>query len=88
MSNRMVNIILLVFATAIFAGVYFALSNIGDNTKEVLTNRANGKVTQTYTRFIACVTSQAPTVRTHEYTQDCYNKAEAATGTKVEHYGN
>lgn len=42
---------------------------------------------QTYVRALACMASVSPTRRTPDYVKDCYDKAEAATGQKVERFG-
>lgn len=58
-----------------------------DNRNQLLINRNNGLVNQTYTRTTTCITSVSPTLRTSEYVKSCYNLAEQSTGTKVQHYG-
>lgn len=57
------------------------------NQQATLTNREVGKVNQTYNRVVACLASVSPTRRTPEYTKQCYDLAEKASGVRVERYG-
>jgi hypothetical protein len=52
-----------------------------------LGNRAVGKVNQAYGRATNCFAATSPPKRTPEYVKQCYNKAEAATDTRIDRYG-
>lgn len=52
-----------------------------------LGNRNIGKVNQTYNRATNCFAATSPAKRTPEHVKECYDKAELATGTKVDRYG-
>ena len=50
-------------------------------------NHTTGKTNQTYLRATNCFAATSPTKRTPDYVVECYDKAEEATGIKVERYG-
>lgn len=57
------------------------------NRQETLENREVGKVNQTYTRATNCFAAHNPNERNDQLREACYEKAEKATGVKVDRYG-
>lgn len=51
-------------------------------------NRQQGLVGQTYNRATNCFLAVPVSQRTVEYIHSCYDRAEKATGKKVERFGN
>lgn len=77
-------ILMFIVAMGFFTIVFAQYSNI----QETKINRQNGLVSQTYNRATNCFQAVPVEVRTDEYISSCYDKAEEATGTKIERYGN
>lgn len=57
-----------------------------NNRQELLTNRHNGLVNQTYVRTTNCFLAVPADQRTAQWINSCYNRAEKSTGMKVERY--
>lgn len=83
-----VPIVLFITAISMVLGAFAITIGLLINTrKETLINRQNGLVNQTYVRATNCFASTTPTKRTPNHVKDCYDKAEQATGQKVDRYG-
>lgn len=79
---------LFIFSVAMILGAFTIVMYLQISIRsEVLQNRQNGLVSQTYNRATNCFAATSPTKRTPEYVKECYAKAEAATGATVERYG-
>lgn len=79
---------LFISAVSMVLGAFFISIVLLINLKhETLVNRQNGLVNQTYLRASNCFTAVPASDRTAEWVNICYDKAEKATGTKVERYG-
>lgn len=84
-SSRLVNLI--PYAIIGVGFMVVALMNI-NGTRQTERNRQQGLVGQTYTRATNCFQAVPAAQRTQEYIHSCYDRAEEATGKKVERYGN
>lgn len=79
---------LFIFAiTMVLAALTLVLFMQINNRNDILINRQNGLVNQAYNRATNCFAATSPTKRTPEYVKECYTKAEAAAGVKIDRYG-
>lgn len=85
---RSVPTTLFISAVAMVLGAFaIVIMLLISNRHETLTNRANGLTNQAYARATNCFAATTPTKRTPEYVKECYDKAEAAAGVKIDRYG-
>lgn len=70
-----------------FIGALMVYTGFVANTQQTERNRQQGLVGQTYNRATNCFLAVPADQRTDEYIDECYNLAEQATGTKVQHFG-
>lgn len=74
-------------APVILVGGFIVTVFVILNYFTVNNNRKTSKTYQTYTRSTNCFLAVPAEMRTLAYINKCYDKAEAATGVKVERYG-
>lgn len=68
-------------------GLFLIWYGYNASVQETRVNRTNGLTSQTYNRATGCFVAVPYAQRTDEYIHSCYDKAEKATGVKIERYG-
>lgn len=74
-------------APVVLVGGFIVTAFVIINYFTINSNRKTSKTYQTYTRSTNCFLAIPAEKRTRAYIDMCYDKAEAATGVKVERYG-
>lgn len=82
MNQRTEKVVLFTLYLTIAFQVALMMINIGNSNR----NHVKTLINQTYLRASNCVAAGLPNV-TPEYIEQCYDKAESATGQKIDRYG-